>query len=419
MPKSRALLYLLVAALLTLFQPPLLGGNADAHAQGAAAYKAETTRWSASATRFNFWMRAGVMRSPSGALQLDPSKARALTDPFGPGKYLGGNFYNGGNFFIGEATGPLVKPSFPFSEAVPSWNVDTPAGTWVEVLLRAHTGTNTSTGWTRWYSMGVWASGQEVVTRHSVSGQADEDAYVDVDTLKIGTRASSSTATAYQIKFRLFSTGRDRTPSLRSAAVAVSATPSTPSSLVPGDPALRGRVLDVSECSQMVYPEGGEVWCSPTSVDMVLGYWAGRTGPCEPGVRAAVSGVYDRVYRGHGNWPFNVAYASSQGMDSYVTRFTSMTQAEKWIAAGVPVIMSVSWGSNQLTGAPIPASNGHLMVLVGFDSRGDPVVNDPAAPSNTSVQRTYRRAELEKLWLQGSGGTAYLIYPPGRAVPKP
>jgi Peptidase_C39 like family len=131
-----------------------------------------------------------------------------------------------------------------------------------------------------------------------------------------------------------------------------------------------------------------------------------------------VSGVYDRVYGGHGNWPFNTAYAAGQGMEAYVTRFTSMAQAEDWIAAGVPVIISYGWGRNQLTGAPLPASNGHLAVLVGFDAKGNPIVNDPAAPANEAVQRTYQRAELERLWLQSSGGTVYLIYPVGRAVPK-
>ncbi len=83
----------------------------------------------------------------------------------------------------------------------------------------------------------------------------------------------------------------------------------------------------------------------------------------------------------------------------------------------MPVIMSISWGRGQLSGAPIAASNGHLIVLVGFDAQGNPIVNDPAAPANETVQRTYKRAELEKLWLQASGGTAYLIYPAGRSVP--
>ena len=60
--------------------------------------------------------------------------------------------------------------------------------------------------------------------------------------------------------------------------------------------------------------------------------------------------------------------------------------------------------------APIPSSSGHLSVVVGFDSDGNPIVNDPAADSD-EVQRTYLRSELESLWLGHTGGTVYLIKP--------
>jgi hypothetical protein len=144
---------------------------------------------------------------------------------------------------------------------------------------------------------------------------------------------------------------------------------------------------------------------------MVLAYWKADGAACEPRVRASVSGVYDWVYDGHGNWPFNAAYAATQGLESYVARFTSLAEAESWIAMGVPVVFSLGWGRGELTGAPVPSSNGHLALLVGFDAAGNPVVNDPAASSNNDVQRTYKRAELERLWLEHSGGTVYLIYP--------
>jgi Peptidase_C39 like family len=149
----------------------------------------------------------------------------------------------------------------------------------------------------------------------------------------------------------------------------------------------------------------------------VLGYWTGDTGACETRVRAAVSGVYDWIFRGHGNWPFNTAYAATKGLQSHVTRFTSFAQLEPWIAAGVPAILSVAWGSGELTGSTIPSTGGHLLVLVGFDSAGNAVVNDPAASSDATVRRTYLRSELEPLWLRASAGTTYLIYPAGWPVP--
>jgi hypothetical protein len=176
--------------------------------------------------------------------------------------------------------------------------------------------------------------------------------------------------------------------------------------------------LIVPMCSQMVYPDGGEVWCSPTSTSMVLGYWGFMPGACEPRVRAAVNGVYDWIYDGHGNWPFNTAYAAAQGYEGYVARFTSLAQAEPFIAAGIPVIMSIAWGNGDLTGSYIDSTNGHLLVLVGFNRQGNPIVNDPASQFDTTVEHTYLRSEFESLWLQSSAGTVYLIYPPGAAAPS-
>jgi hypothetical protein len=130
-----------------------------------------------------------------------------------------------------------------------------------------------------------------------------------------------------------------------------------------------------------------------------------------------VNGVYDWIYNGHGNWPFNTAYAATFGYEGYVARLTSLGTAEKFIAAGVPVVMSIAWKNGELSGADINSTNGHLLVLVGFDTQGNPIINDPASPSDLAVQHTYLRSEFEPLWLQASGGTVYLIYPVGTPVP--
>jgi hypothetical protein len=154
---------------------------------------------------------------------------------------------------------------------------------------------------------------------------------------------------------------------------------------------------------------------------MVLGHWSGGgedAVSCETRVRAAVEGVYDWIYDGHGNWPFNTAYAAAHDYEGYVARFTNLEKAEEFVAAGVPVVVSFAWDKNDLTGSAIPSSNGHLAVIVGFDDNGDPIINDPAASANEDVQRTYLRSEFEALWLEASGGTVYLIYPPGTMVPS-
>ena len=379
--------------------------------KGSADYTTGIQTWDTE--EFGRWALSKAVLDANGAITIDPGAAKPETDPYPAGGYYGGNFYNAGSFVVGEATSPVVESTFAFHEAIASWNADTPPETWVETLIRADIGGR----WTKWYNLGVWASDFSTVERHSVRLQGDGDGFVAVDTLVV---TNKTAATAYQLKLRLFS-ANDAAPTVRYAAVATSTTPGKKPALQSGDPDYWNTILQVPECSQMVYPDGGEVWCSPTSTSMVLGYWeqhaTGSTADCETRVRAAVDGVYDWLYDGHGNWPFNTAYAGSLGYEAYVARFSSFAQAEPWIDAGVPVVFSFAWKKGSLTGAAIPSSNGHLSVLVGFDAAGNPIVNDPAAASDGDVQRTYLRSELESLWLEASGGTVYLIYPQDHAVP--
>jgi hypothetical protein len=400
-------------------------------------YQAGIVQWRAVEGAFQPWERQGVRIASSGVLRIDTSAAVTDQDPYSAGGFHGGDFYNGGSFQVGEAVSPITATSFAFSQAVASWNVDTPDGTWIETQIRAQVGGR----WTTWYSLGIWASGDTTIARHSLDSQTDADGQVDVDTLVLDERIGP--ADALQVKLRLFTAAGVQSPAVRSVSVAVSTKPIKGSEPSPGNPAHWGKTLPVRQCSQMVYADGGEVWCSPTSTAMVSQYWSRSQGPCEPSVRAAVGSVYDWLYDGHGNWPFNTAYAATQNwrrqsathagrawqhdaqrrpntqkLSAYVARFTDLAQAEEWIAAGVPVVVSIAWGQQALTGAPFPFSYGHLAVLVGFDNNGNPIVNDPGAPFDSAVQRTYLRQQFEPLWLGHTGGTVYLIHPPRWHIPN-
>lgn len=366
-------------------------------------YQTGFTEWKASANHFQDWTLSGVILDGGGNLVLDTANAVTEEDLYSAGGYYGGNYYNGGSFFVGEAVSPTFTTAFDFSELIASWNADTPEGAWIEVLARADVGGT----WTKWYNLGIWASGEQTIQRHSVPLQGDANGYVAVDTLVISSKKSA--ASAFQLKVRLFSADGWPVPTVRYMSAAYST--SVPKKITPsaGDPATWGSYVNVPECSQMVYPDGGNVWCSPTSTSMVLAYYTGYTGPCEPSVRAAVAGVFDWIYDGHGNWPFNTAYAATHGLEGSVRRFTSLDEVETWVVQGVPVVISFAWNKSELTGAAVASSNGHLAVIVGFDAAGNPIVNDPAASTDADVQRTYLRSELEAVWLKASGGTVYII----------
>jgi hypothetical protein len=396
---SRSLVLLVLA--LTLVLVP-----AAAAKKGAAGYQTGHDAWRS----FSGWTLDGTAVAGDGSLTLAASGLRSGTDT--PGAYYGGNYYNGGAYQVGEAVSPVTATSFGYTEAIASWNADTPAGSWIETWIRAQIAGR----WTKWYSLGVWASGNSDVRRHSVRLQGDTDGFVAVDTLILSGKKAPP-ADAYQTKLQLF-TANGATPTVRYLSVATSTAAETPSSLQPSSGVARNTLLAVPEHSQMVYPDGGNVWCSPTSTSMVLSYWNGNPGTIESRVRPTVEGVYDWIYDGHGNWPFNTAWAATEGLEATVARFTSMNDVEAWVAAGVPVVFSFAWKKGAITGSAVSSSDGHLAVIVGFDGAGNPIVNDPAALSNEDVQRTYDRAELETVMLQSSGATVYLMYPRGHAVPE-
>ena len=91
-----------------------------------------------------------------------------------------------------------------------------------------------------------------------------------VDTLKL-----EKTSHAVQARITLFTEDLSRTPSLRAYGIAFSKGEDQADRIPSTSPT---RALDVPMRSQMVYPDGGEVWCSPTSTSMVMDYWARLTG---------------------------------------------------------------------------------------------------------------------------------------------
>ncbi len=180
--------------------------------------------------------------------------------------------------------------------------------------------------------------------RHSVTGQDDADVRVATDVLRLRTGQAAS----FQLKVLLHRTDgtAEDTPVVR-ALFATTSGPLPAAPLAATSHAVTvGQRLDLPQCSQMIYPDGGTVWCSPTCVSMVVAYWTQDPRPCEPRVRAAVAGVYDRVYDGHGNWPFNTAYASAYGLEAAVSRFSSIEQVERWTEMGVPVVASIAWDNS-------------------------------------------------------------------------
>jgi hypothetical protein len=159
---------------------------------------------------------------------------------------------------------------------------------------------------------------------------------------------------------------------------------------------------------------------------MVLAYWG--VGPTaadmawvdpsyqDPQVDYAARNTFDFSYSGCGNWPFNTAYAGRFGVNGFVTRLRSLNEAERFIAAGIPLVASASFKQNEIPGLGYP-TGGHLMVIVGFTADGQLVLNDPVAATDAGVRKVVGRAEWESAWLNTSRGIVYVIHPGSVALP--
>ncbi|MCL2541728.1 MAG: peptidase C39 family protein [Nocardioidaceae bacterium] len=334
---------------------------------------------------------------------------------------LGGRTYD-----VAGWTSPWRKPGFDFTQLIASWSAHTPADSWLDVQVRGRTESMHTTSWD---TLARWAGGDKHISRTSLGPQGDDGTSVDVDTWKTAGLRS------YQLRVHLMRRhGSSTRPSVDLVAAMTSRIPATAGATSkpgPGD----GKVLPVPRYSQMVhrgeFPQwggGGEAWCSPTSTSMVLGYYKKLPHPSsyswvpkkvtDPWVDFAARSTYDHRYDGTGNWPFNTAYAAPRAGKAFVTRLRSLREAGRFIAAGIPVVVSVAFGPGQLSGAPISASNGHLIVIVGFTKKGDVVVNDPASSTTAGVRRTYDRAQFERVWLDASGGMAYIIHDAAHPLPQ-
>jgi hypothetical protein len=173
--------------------------------------------------------------------------------------------------------------------------------------------------------------------------------------------------------------------------------------------------VDVGARSQLDYPEGAKIWCSPTSTSMILDYWSHKLNRPELSLTVpdVAKSVYDSVYKGTGNWPCNTAFAGSfDGMRAYVSRLTDVSELEDWIEAGIPIATSVSY--NRLKGKGT-AGSGHLIVCVGFAENGDIIVNDPGTHLS-NVRRTFSREIFQEAWAD-SANTVYIIYPENATIP--
>ena len=193
-----------------------------------------------------------------------------------------------------------------------------------------------------------WAADTSEIQPTSVPHQSDPVGFVDVDTFRTHTGRASD---VWQLRVTLLRpVGATATPILRYAGAVVSAPAPLPTR--PSTPGPRaGRMLTLP-------------WGGTSPLGTVLGYW---------GVAASVNGAgrYADAAARHtdgrtGNRSFAAAYAAGFGLRAFVTRLRDLTEAEQFLAAGIPLVLELA--------------DRHPVVLGGLDADGGALVDGATHP---------------------------------------
>jgi hypothetical protein len=285
----------------------------------------------------------------------------------------------------------VEAPEWPVDAAVhlvPSFAALTTAPYSVRLELRARLGG----AWT------PWVAGVGLGPASFPPLPAADDLDVDVDVVR--TRAAADA-----VRLRL------RVPAAEADAVlaapwvlALSAADASPAASGPSPTGSLAR-LDVPRLSQMAAdPAIARRICSPTCVAMVLDFW-GRPAPLASLAREMFHPGTDL----YGVWPAAIRAAGRRGLAGYLLRFPDWASAAWCLDRGLPLIVSVRYTAGELTGAAVPETAGHLLILTGYEGE-HVLVNDPGAAGDGDVARRYRLDELTRVWL-GRAGVGYVIFP--------
>lgn len=332
--------------------------------------------------------------------RAEPSEHGVLLSPSAPG------LASSASIELPVHRGPL------FRDALASWNARVPEGMGLIVELRIAPPDSawTPAAWSPWLEIGSWG---EISAESNVT--AFDGGRVVVDEFR-----SEQLWDRAQLRVRAWRASGDSTSCVTLERVTLCVSDRTTAHLVAwerfrpapfcNDPAPRSRIdarrLDVPFRSQRALPpELAPRCCSPTSLAMVLAF---RHVDRATDEIAAL--VYDRAHAIYGNWTRAIQGAFTLGVPGYLTRFSRWDGVEDSIRAGQPLVISIAAKKGELPGAPYEQTDGHLLVLCGFDERGDVLVNDPAAPDAASGQRTYSRKHLERCWFD-HGGVASVLEP--------
>ncbi len=281
---------------------------------------------------------------------------------------------------------------FPFNRGLASWNGHVPNdNSSFKVSMRYY-----NNSWSPWLTIGYWK--KNFWTSSSTYGATSfSGGKIDVDYTVL-----NSYYTKWQFKVEMKrSSSSEPSPSLWKLNFFVSDQKTTDNvnitSIVNDKPS--AFFIPTTHYYQYALDPGigGDI-CSPTSVSMVLKSFKINVDPLQ-----FAKDNYDVYWGMFGIWPKAVQNAAEYNLNGEVSRYRTWSQAYDTLAAGGRIVMSVG----------PPLYTGHLMMLAGFDSQGNPLVHDPA--KKDGYGKLFNKTDLSESWFN-KGGVAYTFFLDSTAI---
>ena len=267
-----------------------------------------------------------------------------------------------------------------------AWNAETPPGAGLAFSASARIDGE----WSPWTPAGEWGCVPPV-------RQSEGPVRREIDVLSWVGRAD-----AVRLRARRTPNDAGKLPRLRRVVVACDRPAEAES--CPGPSREGPFVQPIPFRSQMAEaPQIADRICGPTSLAMHL---AVR----EPDVLTAdiAAAAFDSVHDIYGNWARLAAVAGERGLVAWIERFACLADVENRLLAGYAAILSVAYEQGELEGSPVARTDGHLLVLRGWDADGSAVCNDPAFPDRRGDGVAYPRSQFQRAWANHGGATILL-----------
>ncbi|MCX5922056.1 MAG: C39 family peptidase [Candidatus Dependentiae bacterium] len=292
----------------------------------------------------------------------------------------------------------FLKENVPlFSQLIFSWNALRPQKGYFSFAVQVR---NAQTGrWGAWHRMVDWGA----AVQRSYTSKSDGVSGYDFVRLEVdeGTLADG---------FRIKVVAHDGVslPLLKACAVSLTHFNNFKPEVI--DQQLKSlssvHIRNVPMMSQFAldHPKNDAI-CSPTSCSMLTSFLLKK--PVDPLDFAQKS--FDDGLGIYGSWSLNMAHAFERCNGEFLffaARLNSFGRLHQRLKRGMPVVVSVR---GPIQGGALPYRNGHLLVVVGWDSKKrEVIVHDPAFKSDSETVRRYRIKDFLEAW-ERSRRLAYLV----------